>query len=612
MENGNIVKKKKYRPKKVNLKKGRLIVRNLSFKITDEVLKKEFEKFGELTEVNILKKPDGKLVGCAFLQYSVYGSAINAIKSLNGKELLSRKISVAFAVSKNKFQKGKSDSTSEEDEDADDEVKQEEDNDDKIKDEDVKDEEEDKSKDDSADEEEDYIKLESTKTQVTEDSSSGEVVKKKKYNQQDHDFTIFIKNISYDTTNEDLQECFKKFGPIKYALIVRDPVSGHSKGTGFVRFLRKESVEVCLTQSNKIILQDFTLEILPSISKDRVKAIEKEKIDKKEEPKDGRNLYLLREGMIMAGSEAAEGVSATDMAKRLRLEQLKSAMLKNLTRFIAKERLTIHNIPENIDDLKLRKMVEKKTNLKPIECRVMLENKPSPGFPKGKSKGFGFLSFKCHEDALAVLRKLNNNPDVFGTSHRPIVSFSIEDMNVMKIKEKRALRSKINNPTYQKKMEDLKLKRLNKRKERKERNKNDVKSFVDKSATVKKINEKSKKASSKIDEGDETTSYSGFASKPGPLVKLRGTFKLKEQSRIHEKSMKERNKIVRREKQLLEVRKERKEKQFDRATSNKRKLDVNDSLSTKIDKYKSLINGNNNSGEVESKKPKVRGKWFIE
>lgn len=147
-------------------------------------------------------------------------------------------------------------------------------------------------------------------------------------------------------------------------MVVVDKVSGHSRGTGFVQFEKKESVEICLKQAGKIVLQDFTLDLMPALPKVKVKAIEKEKEAKKNEPKDSRNLYLLREGMILAGSTASEGVSATDMAKRLRLEQLKSSMLKNLTRFISRERLTIHNLPDSYDDAKLRKMIVAKTSFK--------------------------------------------------------------------------------------------------------------------------------------------------------------------------------------------------------------------------------------------------------
>jgi nucleolar protein 4 len=221
----------------------------------------------------------------------------------------------------------------------------------------------------------------------------------------------------------------------------------------------------------------------------------------------------------------------------------------------------------------------------------MRENKPTAPHPTAKSKGFGFLSFKKHENALNVLRKLNNNPEVFSANHRPIVSFSIEDMNVLKIKEKRQERSKLNNPTYQKKMETVKAKKLKKRMEKK-----DQKSIA--MAPIKK------QRTAKSDEPVE--SYTGFASKPGAFVKLRGTFKLKEQSRIHEKSMKERNKKVRREKHQTEVNKEKQQKKFDR-TSNKRKMNDTDTLASKINKYKSLV-----SSEPASKRQKTRGKWFMD
>lgn len=47
----------------------------------------------------------------------------------------------------------------------------------------------------------------------------------------------------------------------------------------------------------------------------------------------------------------------------------------------------------------------------------MRENKPSLGHPLGKSKGFGFVSFKNHDEAINCLRKVNNNPKVFGKNN---------------------------------------------------------------------------------------------------------------------------------------------------------------------------------------------------
>lgn len=47
----------------------------------------------------------------------------------------------------------------------------------------------------------------------------------------------------------------------------------------------------------------------------------------------------------------------------------------------------------------------------------MRENRPSVGQPLGMSKGFGFLSFKSHNEALQCLRKLNKNPNIFGKNN---------------------------------------------------------------------------------------------------------------------------------------------------------------------------------------------------
>lgn len=584
----------RYRPKQENVKKGRLIIRNISFKTTEEALKKEFSKFGEITEVNILKKPDGKLVGCAFVQYQNYQDSIKAIQGMTGKDFLKRKITVDFAVSKERYKiahpsaETSAEVKAEDDEDEKPEIK------DEIKEEDEVKEEEDDENEDDEDEDEDNFDED---RDMKEEDTKEEVKFERKSNDEDHEYTIFVKNLTFDTTNENLHECFKKYGPIKYALTVRDPVSGHSKGTGFVRFLKKESVNMCLQQTGLMQLMNHTLEIYPSLPRQQIRSLEENKT--KKEPTDTRHMYLLREGMVIAGSPAADGVSATDMSTRLRLEQMKSSMLKNLNRFISSERLTIHNLPDTYDDAKMRKMVVARTGVKPIECRVMRENNPSPAHPKGKPKGFGFISFKKHEDALVALRKINNNPDIFSANHRPIVSFSIEDKKVLNIKQRREERSKVNNPTYQKKLEKLKIKKAAKKAKKLSDNKE------------KKPVVKAPPKSHDADNQENAETYSGFAAKPGAFVKLRGTFKLKEQSKIHEKSMQDRNKKVKRDKLMAEIQKEKSEKKLDRQTT-KRKIDSSsqDNLTKMIDKYKNMIKGGD--GEPEGKRAKTRGKWFME
>jgi nucleolar protein 4 len=43
------------------------------------------------------------------------------------------------------------------------------------------------------------------------------------------------------------------------------------------------------------------------------------------------------------------------------------------------------------------------------------------------SRGMGFVEFLQHEDALAALRAMNNNPTIFGKDRRPIVEFALDD-----------------------------------------------------------------------------------------------------------------------------------------------------------------------------------------
>lgn len=84
-------------------KRARLIVRNISYKSTEEHLRKHFEQWGKLEDVNILKRPDGKLVGCAFIQYETINQATNAILKGNGKEMLGRNIFIDWALGKDEF-----------------------------------------------------------------------------------------------------------------------------------------------------------------------------------------------------------------------------------------------------------------------------------------------------------------------------------------------------------------------------------------------------------------------------------------------------------------------------------------------------------------------------
>ncbi len=45
---------------------------------------------------------------------------------------------------------------------------------------------------------------------------------------------LFVRNLSYDLTDEDLKEIFETVGGVNSAIVITDKVTGRSKGFGFV------------------------------------------------------------------------------------------------------------------------------------------------------------------------------------------------------------------------------------------------------------------------------------------------------------------------------------------------------------------------------------------
>jgi RNA recognition motif-containing protein len=72
-----------------------IYVGNLAYDATDETIKQAFESFGEVTSARVIKdKYTGQSRGFGFVEMSVQSQAQTAIKSLNGKELLGKQMSV--------------------------------------------------------------------------------------------------------------------------------------------------------------------------------------------------------------------------------------------------------------------------------------------------------------------------------------------------------------------------------------------------------------------------------------------------------------------------------------------------------------------------------------
>jgi RNA recognition motif-containing protein len=72
-----------------------IYVGNLSYEATDVTIREAFESFGEVTSARVIKdKYSGQSRGFGFVEMPAQSQAQTAIKSLNGKELLGKAISV--------------------------------------------------------------------------------------------------------------------------------------------------------------------------------------------------------------------------------------------------------------------------------------------------------------------------------------------------------------------------------------------------------------------------------------------------------------------------------------------------------------------------------------
>jgi RNA recognition motif-containing protein len=61
---------------------------------------------------------------------------------------------------------------------------------------------------------------------------------------------IYIGNLSYEVTEEDLQQAFEAFGQVESVNIIKDKFSGRSKGFGFVEMPDKANAQSAINELN--------------------------------------------------------------------------------------------------------------------------------------------------------------------------------------------------------------------------------------------------------------------------------------------------------------------------------------------------------------------------
>ncbi|KAK4905030.1 RNA recognition motif-containing protein, partial [Elasticomyces elasticus] len=198
--------------------------------------------------------------------------------------------------------------------------------------------------------------------------------------------TVFIRNLPYDTTDDDLHEHFTtNFGGIRYARIVFDHETERPRGTAFVCFRSETDAKNCVkncpkqdpsttpfSKTGPSILQNtstdptgkYTLSTrvlnitraIPKGEADR-RADDGLNIRKEKAQHDKRRLYLLSEGTVSTGSALHSSLSSTDLAVRQQSQRQRQKLVKqNPNLGLSLTRLSLRNLPRFVDSKALKSL----------------------------------------------------------------------------------------------------------------------------------------------------------------------------------------------------------------------------------------------------------------
>ena len=268
--------------------------------------------------------------------------------------------------------------------------------------------------------------------------------------------SVFIRDVPTECSKQMLFERMGKFGKVRSCRVVMDKASGRPKGTAFVDFVKPDAAKAAVDAATKVegggvkvAGRRVALALAVSASEAASLATQRTKDaapgkGKRDGPRDNRNLYLASEGAIHEEGPASQGVSQGDIMKRRRAKEEQALKLKNPNFFISKTRLQVRNVPPEVDQKELKKIfleaVKKRAtqaNPRVMHAKLLYDPTRPDADGKPRSRGIGFVEFADHEHALAALRSLNNNPDVFNKARRPIIEFAVEDARAVKKLERR-------------------------------------------------------------------------------------------------------------------------------------------------------------------------------
>jgi RNA recognition motif-containing protein len=72
---------------------------------------------------------------------------------------------------------------------------------------------------------------------------------------------IYVGNLSYQVTDEELRATFEAFGEVSSAAVIRDKFTGEAKGFGFVEMPKQAEAEAAIKKLNGKELKGRTLTV---------------------------------------------------------------------------------------------------------------------------------------------------------------------------------------------------------------------------------------------------------------------------------------------------------------------------------------------------------------
>ncbi|MFB0525250.1 MAG: RNA recognition motif domain-containing protein [Phycisphaerae bacterium] len=72
---------------------------------------------------------------------------------------------------------------------------------------------------------------------------------------------IYVANLSRETTEDDLRQAFEAFGQVRSVNIVRDGVTGESRGFGFVGMPIRNEAQTAISEMNGKDLKGHTIKV---------------------------------------------------------------------------------------------------------------------------------------------------------------------------------------------------------------------------------------------------------------------------------------------------------------------------------------------------------------